>query len=119
MRKFTKCNKCWREYMWFRCPNWCDEIKSESVKDTKQNIPKVIKQPEVKLVEKKVLPKQVETSGEMFQWIKLYTASYLNNKLNININSIKKQTSCIKYKWKYLLHKDIIQKFKNDYLLTN
>lgn len=41
-----------------------------------------------------------------------YTASYLNNKLWINYNSIKKETKCIKVWDKYILHEDIIAYYK-------
>lgn len=45
--------------------------------------------------------------------VPMHTASYLNNKLKKNLNSIKNQTCCIEYKWKYILHEDIINQFKN------
>ncbi len=44
-------------------------------------------------------------------WLPIYTSSYLNNKMNINLNSIKKQTCCVEYKWRYILHCDIIKQF--------
>lgn len=45
-----------------------------------------------------------------------YTASYLHNKLNMNINSIKKETKCIKVGDKYILHEDIINHYKSTLL---
>lgn len=113
MWKFTKCDKCWREYIWFRCNNWCDDIKTEPVKKPKDNIPKEIKVKEVKVVgEELIIPKQVETSEEIFHWIKLYTSSYLNNKMKIHLNSIKKEIPCIRVWEKYILKEDIIKQFK-------
>ena len=50
-------------------------------------------------------------------WMPLYTASYLTNKLNKNYNSVINEKICIKVWDKYILHEDIINKFKNDYLL--
>ena len=51
-----------------------------------------------------------------FKWIKLYSSSYLHNKLNLNYNSIKKEIPCIKYKDKYILKDDIINLFKESLL---
>ena len=103
------CNKCWaEEILWILILNKGTCNKCNNTPETKP--------PEVKLVEKKVLPKQVETSEEMFHWLKLYTSSYLNNKMKIHLNSIKNEIPCIKYKDKYILKEDIIQKFKQDYL---
>ena len=61
-----------------------------------------------------IKPKEeVKTSDDFINWLPLYSLSYLNNKLKKNLNSIKKQTCCIEYKWKYILHEDIINQFKN------
>ena len=46
-----------------------------------------------------------------FNWLPIYTAYYLNNKLNYNFNSIKNEVVCIKYKDKYILKEDIIKQF--------
>lgn len=112
MLKFTKCNKCEREYSWFFCPNRCDEKK-----ETKIDIHKVIKkvkekQPDIK---KKVDKKEViNNSLDTINWLPLYTSSYLNNTMKINLNSIKNEKCCIKVWDKYILHEDIINKFKID-----
>ena len=45
--------------------------------------------------------------------IPMYTASILTHKHKKNYNSIKNQKICIEYKWKYILHEDIINQFKN------
>lgn len=111
MWKFQKCNKCGREFMWFICPNGCNENKVE--------IPKIIKQvKEIKPdIIKKVIKKEVNSENiniDMFEWLNLYTASYLNNTLKKNLNSIKQEKICIKVWDKYILHEDIINKFKID-----
>lgn len=109
MGKFQKCNKCGREFMWFICPNWCNEIKVE--------IPKIIKQAkEIKqdiIKNKKIIKKEI-VNVDMFGWLNLYTISYLNNTLKKNLNSIKQEKICIKVWDKYILHEDIINKFKID-----
>lgn len=114
MWKFTKCNKCGRDFMWFICPNKCEENK-----DIKKEIPKIIK--EVKEVKQDIIKKVVKqeiVELDTFEWLKLYTASYLNHKLNKDLNSIKQEKICIKVLNKYILHEDIINKFKIDNWLT-
>jgi hypothetical protein len=64
------------------------------------------KQSEVK--QEKVI---TEESQDTFKWLKLYTAYYLNSKLNYNFKSIKNEVVCIKYKDKYILKEDIINQF--------
>ena len=49
-----------------------------------------------------------------FKWVKLYTQNYLNKKLCIDFNSIKKQIACVRYKNKYILKKDLL-----NILITN
>lgn len=108
MWKFTKCNKCGRDFMWFICPNKCEENK-----DIKKEIPKIIK--EVKEVKQDIIKKVIKqeiVEWDTFEWLKLYTASYLNHKLNKDLNSIKQEKICIKVWDKYILHEDIINKFK-------
>ena len=114
MWKFQKCNKCGRNFMWFICPNKCEENK-----DIKKEIPKIIK--EVKEIKpdiiKKVIKQEVNCeiiNWDTFKWLKLYTASYLNHKLNKDLNSIKQERICIKYWDKYILHSDIIEQFKTN-----
>ena len=99
MWKFTKCSKCWREFMWFSCPNWCN--KPEPVKPQ----PIIIHKP-VKII-------QPVTENEINKInLPKYTASYLNNKLKINYYSIKNEICCIKVWDKYILHEDIIAYYK-------
>lgn len=107
MWKFQRCNKCGREFIWYICTNGCNENKVE--------IPKIIKQvKDIKPdIPKKVIKKEI-IELETFEWLNLYTASYLNNKLNKDLNSIKKEKCCIKVWDKYILHDDIINKFKID-----
>jgi len=98
------CNKCWCKISerLYEINNWiCNTCKS---------IPQEIKLKEVKVVEDK--PKQVETSEEFYKWLPLYSSYYLNKKKNINLNSIKNEIVCIKYKDKYILKEDIIKQFK-------
>jgi hypothetical protein len=97
MWRFTKCNKCSREYMWFSCPNWCDSI-TETIK---QDNPVI---------------KETKTNNSSSHWLELYTSSYLNHKLHKDLNSIKHEKCCIKVWDKYILHTDIINKFKQDHL---
>ena len=114
MAKFVKCNKCLREYIWYKCPNWCNEI-TEEIKP-KEIIKQIVTKPEVKLQEKVTIvkPKEViKTSEDLINWLPLYKSNYLNKVLKKNLNSIKNQTCCIEYKWKYILHEDIINQFKN------
>lgn len=94
--------------MWFICPNRCEENK-----ETKIDIPKIIKKvKEIKPdVKKDVIKKEVTNNLDTYNWLPLYTASYLNHKLNKDLNSIKKERCCIKYKDKYILHEDIIKQF--------
>ena len=49
--------------------------------------------------------------------IKVYTSSYLNHTLKMNLNSIKNERWCIKVNDWYILHNDIIEEYKNRYLL--
>lgn len=65
--------------------------------------------------EVKIEEKVCEEVYHDFKWFKLYTSSHLNNKLNINLNSIKNEKCCIKYWDKYILHSDIIEWFKKNY----
>ena len=114
MWKFTKCNKCWREYSGFVCPNKCEETK-----EIKIDIPEVIKKvKEIKPdIKKKVIKKEVVVNKEVItwdtiNWLPLYTSSYLNHVKKLNLNSIKQEKCCIKYWDKYILHSDIIEQFK-------
>lgn len=112
MWKFTKCPKCLREYSWFVCPNRCDENK-----ETKIDIPKVIKKVKEKKqdIKKEIIKKEViDNNLDTIHWLPLYTASYLNNTLKKNLNSIKNEKICIKYWDKYILHSDIIEQFKTN-----
>ena len=68
--------------------------------------------PKQEIVVEKVKPISI-TTDDSINWLKLYTASYLHNKLNLNYNSIKKEIPCIKYKDKYILKEDIINLFKS------
>ena len=120
MAKFIKCTKCWREYFWYRCPNWCwDEKPKEVVQETlvktsaikeEKIVPEIVeakKEPKVK----QVVTKEVTNT---FKWLPLYTASHLHNKLKINLNSIKNETCCIKVWDNYILHTNIITQFKEE-----
>ena len=112
MWKFKNCDKCKRDFIWLFCPNRCEENK-----ETKIDIPKVIKNvKEIKPDIIKNVVKQEMVEWDTFEWLNLYTASYLNNKLKKDYNSIKQEKICIKVWDKYILHEDIINKFKNDYL---
>ncbi len=66
-----------------------------------------------KVVEKEITNKVIETTEEKYNWLQLYTVSYLHNNLKKNLNSIKQEKICIKYKDKYILHEDIIKQFKD------
>lgn len=101
-----KCPECWVETtLWIIKTFWkCLVCKN---KEPVIEEVKVIKSKEVKSKQ------NVEvTDWDMINWLPLYTSYYLNHKLHINLNSIKKQTCCILYQWKYILHKDIINQFK-------
>ena len=124
MTKFIKCTKCWREYFWYRCPNWCSDEKSKDVVSKKIEQPFVIENKKVELkhttIKKETKPKtpkvvkpKENVSTETFKWLPLYTSSYMNNKLKINLNSIKNETCCVKVWDLYILHTDIINQFKN------
>lgn len=110
MWKFQKCNKCGRDFMWFICPNRCEENKDIKKEIQKKEV-KEIKSDVIKRVVKQEVNSEIINWDE-FEWLKLYTASYLNNKLNKDLNSIKKEKCCIKVWDKYILHEDIINKFK-------
>lgn len=104
--KFNKCSKCWREYIWAYCPNWCNSVKqeekifTEKIEIKKEIIPDIPKE-EIK---------EVKTNIKL----PIYSSSYLHNKLNKNINSIKKEKCCIKvWEDKYILHSDIIKLYKD------
>ncbi len=109
MKAWWVCPKCLYPYSTFTCMRCSTTEKVE--------IPKIIKQvKEIKLdITKKVINKEI-IELETFEWLNLYTASYLNHKLNKDLNSIKQEKICIKVWDKYILHEDIINKFKNDYL---
>ena len=114
MAKFVKCTKCWREYFGYKCPNGCwDEKPKEIIQEVKTLVqPTVIIQDKKEL--KPIVVTKVEdtTQLEMFKWLPLYTSYYLNKKLRIDFNSIKQEKVCVHYKWKYILHTDIINQFK-------
>lgn len=98
MWKFTKCSKCWREYMWFLCPNWCDK--------------KLEEKEQVKIKEEvKVVEKEVQETSWTYNWLPIYSASYLTHKLHKNYNSIKSEKICVAVHWWYVLHEDIIKQF--------
>ena len=104
MARIQKCTKCLREYSTMYCTNcWVEETKQEVIKQE----PKVIKS---KPVKKEVTINH--SNWDLINWLPLYTASYLNNKKHINLNSIKNEIVCIKYWDKYILHSDIIDQFK-------
>lgn len=112
MWKFTKCPKCLREYFWFICPNRCEENK-----ETKIDIPKVIKNVKEKKpdIKKEVIKKEdIDNNLDTIYWLPVYTSGYLNHTMKINLNSIKQEKICIKVWDKYILHDDIINKFKID-----
>ena len=95
-----KCKVCGIEYpqKYLANNNWC----CYNCKDIKVEVIKT---------EEDIIVTQQEESSESFHWLPLYTASYLNNKLNKDYNSIKKETCCVKVWDKYVLHTDIINQF--------
>lgn len=88
--------------------------------ETKQEEVKQIIQPKKEitplLITKEKINKEVIQTTNTNHWLELYTLSYLNHKLNKDLNSIKNERCCIKVWDKYILHSDIINKFKEDYL---
>jgi hypothetical protein len=131
MWKFIKCNKCNREYVWFKCYNCLDsdlDFDNEwKEKDIKKNIEKVniiIR----KIEEKKIIKKEIKEIKEikdiskienkLYNWLKVYTKSYINHKFKYNLNSIKNETNCIKVEWWYILHSDIIENYKINYKIN-
>ena len=94
LKNCNKC-KCKISERLYEVNNW--------ICNTCKNIPQEVKVKEVK----------VETSWDTYNWLPLYTASYLTHELKKNYNSIKNEKICIKYKDKYILHSDIIEQFKN------
>lgn len=106
------CDKCWAKI-------------SERLYDTNQGIcnyckqePKPTPKPTIKKEPKVKVPTIKETvTTETFKWLPLYTASYLNNKLKKDFNSIKNETCCVKVWDNYILHTDIINQFKEQNFL--
>ena len=97
--KLWVCNKCWEEtLLWIlllnngKC-NKCKEL-SEEIKEVE------------------VVKKEVQETSWTYNWLPIYSASYLNKKLHKDYNSIKSEKICVKVKWWYILHEDIIQSFK-------
>lgn len=112
MWKFNKCNKCGRDFIWFICPNKCEENK-----EAKIDIPKVIKKVKEKKpdIKKEIIKREViDNNLDTIHWLPLYTSSYLNHTMKINLNSIKNEKICIKYWDRYILHSDIIEQFKTN-----
>lgn len=106
MAKIQKCSKCWREYSTFICPYCTEETKAKEV------VSKVVKETTKVNSEK---PKLVSTNwipAITISWLISYTASELNHKFWKNLNSIKSEKICIEYQWRYILHEDIINQFK-------
>jgi len=100
--KEWNCSNCWVKVLkWILIINkWlCNECKNN----------KVINE-DVKIIEDKDV--EIETS-DTYNWLQLYTSSYLTHKLKKNYNSIKEEKICIKYKDKYILHYDIIKQFRD------
>ena len=101
------CDKCWAkisERLYDANKGICNYCKQE---------PKPVEKPTIKKEPKiPAKPKEV-VSKETFKWLPLYTSSYMNNKLKINLNSIKNETCCVKVWDLYILHTDIINQFKN------
>lgn len=120
MRNFNKCSKCGREYSMYSCP-FCKEEKPkiEEVKKLpiiileKSKPLKVLKDNTIKVVKEIKVKSPANVTEDSVQWLPLYTASYLNHKLKYDYNSIKKQTCCVEYKWRYILHSDIIKQFES------
>lgn len=124
MWKFMKCNKCNREYIWFKCYNCKDE---EEVKEVKVIIKKV-EEKKIIVKEKLLIKKEEKDISKIwdklyntyniyntyntYNWLQIYSSSYLNNKMNKDLNSIKNERICIKVEWWYILHSDIIEQFK-------
>ena len=108
---FKNCDKCWAkisERLYNVTKGICNNCKQE---------PKPVEKPTIKKETKPKTPKVVKpkenVSTETFKWLPLYTSSYMNNKLKINLNSIKNETCCVKVWDLYILHTDIINQFKN------
>lgn len=107
MKSWKICQKCLYSYT----TNFCMRCYTSE----KVEIHKVIKQ--VKEIKPDIIKINKEVNiinKDTFEWLNLYTASYLNHKLNKDLNSIKKEKICIKVWDKYILHEDIINKFKID-----
>lgn len=118
MSKFNKCSKCSREYIWFSCPNGCNQpltSKKEIVQEVLSKIP--IKETKPKIPKpkatKEILP-LVSWDKEPKTGLPLYTRSHLHNKLNINIKSI--DNKAILFWDKYILNKDIVEWYKKNIL---
>lgn len=109
MAKFVKCPTCGREYNGFMCFN-CSGLPPKTevkVKDLKEM---------VWTIEKKNPKPTKKIEGDEIGWVKLYDSSYLHNKLNINSKSIKNETSVIKVWDRYVLHSEIVEKWKEENL---
>ena len=117
MKSWWICSKCWYSYSTFSCMRCStSETKQEEVKQIvqpKKEITKLLITKE-KINKEVIQPKQISNTNH---WLELHTASYLHNNLKKNLNSIKQEKICIKVWDKYILHSDIIEKFKKDYFV--
>lgn len=117
MAKIQKCGKCNREYSTYICPYCVEETKPTEVKviKAKEVVKKVVKETTKVNSEK---TKLVITWDNLINWLPSYTASELNNKLKKDYNSIKSEKICIEYEWRYILHEDIINQFRESLIIN-
>lgn len=124
MEKIQKCGKCNREYSLYSCPYCTEEIKPTETKvvKAKEVVKKVTtNSSKVNTTYTKVnseKPKLVITWENIINWIPSYTASELNHKFWKNLNSVKSEKICIEYEWRYILHEDIINKFRESLIIN-
>lgn len=100
----SNCPTCKRYMVWTICFN-CR--KDDRLKEEKPTIIPMT------VWETDIIPMTV---SDNWKQLPMYTASYLNNVLKFNYNSIQKELKCTKVWDKYILHKDIIEWYKKNIL---
>lgn len=124
MAKIQKCSKCNREYSLFSCPYCTEESKPTETKVVKDK--EVVKKIDKETIKVNSEKPKLATTDNFINWLQYnfvfnlqsYTASELNHKFWKNLNSIKSEKICIEYEWRYILHEDIINQFRES-LITN
>lgn len=100
----ANCPKCNRYLLWAVCFN-CKNTEPKNISIIKP----------VKLIKDKPVKSKpvISSDKEPKTGLPLYTKSQLNHKHWCDYHSIDKQTKCILFNGKYILHSDIIIWFKD------